>query len=92
MLTGVNRIKTTGRAGYLTVNAIPPTSTGAVASSRGARDGGLAQWRSETSESAKQTAPSFQFWLVQSYQRMSNIGTIATLGKLPGSELVAVPL
>ena len=35
MLTGVNRIKTTGRAGYLIGNAIPPTPTGAVATSRG---------------------------------------------------------
>ena len=37
MLTGVNRIKTTGRGGSQIENAIPPTSTGAVASSQGAR-------------------------------------------------------
>ena len=42
MLTGVNRIKTTGKAGSQIENAIPPTSTGAVASSQGARGGGLA--------------------------------------------------
>ena len=40
MLTGVNRIKTTGRAGSQIENAIPPTSSGAVASSQGASGGG----------------------------------------------------
>lgn len=32
MLTGVNRLKTTGRHGSQVEDAIPPTSTGAVAS------------------------------------------------------------
>ena len=41
MLTGVNRLKTTGRHGSQVEDAIPPTSTGAVASSQGARGGGL---------------------------------------------------
>ena len=41
MLTGVNRLKTTGRPGSLIENAKSPTSTGAVASSKGARGGGL---------------------------------------------------
>ena len=42
MLTGVNRLKTTGRHGSQVEDAIPPTSTGAVASTQGARGGGLA--------------------------------------------------
>ena len=41
MLTGVNRLKTTVRHGSQVEDAIPPTSTGAVASSQGARGGGL---------------------------------------------------
>ena len=41
MLTGVNRLKTTGSHGSQVEDAIPPTSTGAVASSQGARGGGL---------------------------------------------------
>ena len=41
MLTRFNGIKTTGRAGCQIEHAIPPTSTGAIASSRGARGGGL---------------------------------------------------
>ena len=43
MLTGVNRLKTTGRHGSQVEDAIPPTSTGAVASTQGARGGGLGQ-------------------------------------------------
>ena len=43
MLTVVNRLKTTGRHGSQVEDAIPPTSTGAVASSQGARGGGLAK-------------------------------------------------
>ena len=57
MLTGVNRLKTTGRHGSQVEDAIPPTSTGAVASTQGARGGAWFKARPEEAEVERWCCP-----------------------------------